>query len=392
MTVLEMLRRPRWGATSATPAGPPRPWLRPLLGGAAAAATTLLVMLVLVAGAGTLAAKAELDWGDAFGFGAASWLLAGGARLVADSVVIGFTPLLGFAALVLSAIAVGRRFLPRSGRRLLPYLGWIGGYAAVALLAALLTLAGSARPAWTSLAVPVLGVPALALAVIEGRRGRLDDLLHRLPRTLRRCVRPAVRTLLVALTCGMLLVLAAVLAHFGSVSEVYRLLDTGALGGGALTAAQVLAWPNLGIWALSLAAGPGYSLTEGTAVTLGGATGGVVPALPVFAASPGPGDFGWPALLLVVIPILLGAYAARRTLAEIPRLASGRVKLGGVATTVALVVVTLAALDVLAGGSLGVGRLRHVGVSAPALALALAAWMSLGAGLTLLRDWWRLRR
>lgn len=392
MTVLEMLRRPRAGATSAGAPAPPRPWLRPLLGGAAAAATTLAILLVLVAGAGTLAARAELDWGDAFGFGAASWLVAGGARLVADKVVVGFTPLLGFGALVFGALLPARQFLPRTGPRKLPYLAWIGGYAAVALLAVALSFAGSARPVWTSLAMPVLGVPALALVVAEARRGRLEDLAHRLPRTLRRCLRPALRATLAALAAGMLLVLAGVLARLGDIAEVYRLLETGAIGASALSAAQLLAWPNFGIWALALAAGPGYSLTEGTSVTLSGADTGLLPAVPVLAASPGPGDFGWPALLLVLVPVLVGAYAARRTLAEIPRLAGGRVKLTGVATTLLLVAVLIGALDVLGGGAFGVGRLRHVGTSALLLVPALLLPMAFGAALVVLRDWWRLRR
>ncbi len=390
MTVLSALRIPR---RSASPDGAAtRPWLRPLLGGAASAGGSLVIMLTLVGAAGSLAAHAELDWGDIFGTGSALWLLSGGARLSVDRVVVAATPLLALGLLLGAAYAGARRALPRTGGRRDPYLAFLGGYAAVALLAVALTYAGPVHARWWSLGMPVIGIPALGVLVSEARRGRLEDVAHRIPRTLRRSVRPTVRTAALALATGMAFVLAGVVVNWGHVHAVTSMLSPGLLGGAALAAGQVLFGPNLGLWALGFLSGPGFSLTEGTSVSVSGATTGLVPQIPVLAAAPGAGSFPWYVGLLLLVPVLLGAYAARLTLAEIPRLAGGRVKLVGVATTVVATALVLAVLDGLGGGSLGAGKLRDVGTSALGLALAAGTLMLLGAGLTVLRDWWKLRR
>lgn len=390
MTVLAALRRPR--ATPTTEGEPGRPWLWPALGGAAAAATTLVSVLAAVGAIGSLAAHASLDWGDIFGIGSAFWLLTGGARLSVDHVGVALTPLLGFALLVGAAVLGARRSLPRTGPRRVPYLAFLGGYAALALLAVALSFAGPLHPRWWSLGVPLLGVPGLGMAIAEVRRGRLEDVAHRIPRTLRRCLRPAVRTSGVALAVGMAFVLAGVTVNYGRVEAVTTTLRPGFAGGTALILAQLLAGPNLGLWALGFLSGPGFSLSEGTSVSLGGATTGLLPQIPVLAAAPGPGRFPWYLSLLLLVPVALGMYAARHTLAEIPRLAGGRVKMVGVATTVALTGVLVAALDILGGGCLGQGKLRSLGVSAPALAVSLGGLMLFGAVLVVIRDWWRLRR
>ena len=138
--------------------------------------------------------------------------------------------------------------------------------------------------------------------------------------------------------------------------------------------------------------GPGVTVTEGAQVTLGGADAGLLPLIPVFGALPGPVDFGWYVSLLVLIPVLIGGYAARRALLEIPRLASSRTKLASVAATIALTAVLVAGLDGLAGGSLGDGRLATVGPSAVSLFASLCLTLGVGAFAVLVRDWWRLRR
>lgn len=393
MTVLEMLRKPRPESPADESARPPvHPLVRPLVGGAATAAATLGIVLAVVGIAASLAHRADLHWGEIFGVGSALWLLTGGARLHVDQVIVAFTPLLGFALLLGGAVLGARRSLRGEGPRRDPYLAWLGGYAAVALLAIALTFAGPIRTVWWTVPVPLVGVPGLALALVEVRRGRLDDLVHRLPRWVRRCVRPIVQTSVLALVTGVLLVLISALGHWRDITAVTRTLTPGLTGGTALLLAQLLISPNLGLWALGFVAGPGFSIAEGTGVSLGGSSLGVLPQVPVLAAIPGPGHFGWWSRLLLLIPILFGAYAARRTLAEIPRLARGRVKFTAVAVTVVGSSVTLAAVDLLGGGSAGMERIRDIGVSAPALAFFMALLMGVGAAIVTLRDWLRLRR
>lgn len=378
--------------TTAEPETATRPWLSPLLGGAAAAACGLVLCLMAAGIVGALAARATTDWGNFFGVGASLWLVMGGGRLAADGVFLALTPLAGFGLLLWAAIRGARSTLPESGPTRIPYAAYLGGYAAVAAAGCGVALAGPATPVWWSLPLPVLGIPALALALAEGRRGRLDKLTRHIPRTVRRAVGPAWRTSLVLLALGMLGVLAAVALHLGSVGTLYRELDTGLLGALALTVGQLAALPNLGLWVLSALTGPGFAVTEGARVSLGSADTGVLPMIPVFGALPGGGDFGWYVRLLWLLPVFVGGYAARRTLAGIPRLASGRTKLGSVAVTVLLTSVFLGILDAIAGGSLGDGRLASVGPSALSLSLSLLVSLGIGAGVVVARDWWRLRR
>mgnify|MGYP000961368417 FL=1 len=138
--------------------------------------------------------------------------------------------------------------------------------------------------------------------------------------------------------------------------------------------------------------GPGFTVTQGAAVTLGGSDGGVLPLIPVLGAVPSQHDFPWFAWLLLLVPVVIGGYAARRTLAEIPRLASTRTKLLSVLATVALTSVLLALADAIAGGSLGDGRLASIGPSALSLTVSVSLTLGAGALAVVVADWWRLRR
>lgn len=369
-----------------------RPWVGALIAGASAAAIGLLAVLAVVGIVGSLAPKASSYWGDLFGAGAAFWLVMGGSRLAADGVFIALTPLLATAGLVWLAVRGARQGIPESGSRRYPYAAFLGGYAALALLAFVISLGGPARPVWWSVPLPALGIPLLALALHEVPRGRWEGVVRHMPRTLRRAVRPALRTTVVMLLTGMGLVLLAVTLRLGEIARLYAELGAGLLGGLALTFAQVLAWPNLGLWMTSFLAGPGFTITEGSSVGLGGADGGVLPLIPVLGALPGKGEFGWYVALLYLVPVVIGGYAARRALAEIPRLASARTKLASVAATVCLAAAFTALLDGLAGGSLGDGRLASLGPSAGALFVSLCIALGLGAFVVTARDWWRLRR
>ncbi|MFZ1374711.1 DUF6350 family protein [Nostocoides sp.] len=395
MQILELFRPATASSPTEAADGEPSvdaPWRAPLIGGASAASVSLLTVMVIVGIVGSLAARASSDWATIFGTGSAMWLMFGGARLAADGVFVAVTPLLGTAGLVWVALRSARRSLPDDGSRRIPYAAWLAGYGGVALAAVALASAGPAIPVWWSVPLPVLGVPALALGMAEVPRGRWEWLAHRVPRVLRRAVRPAVRTCIVLMATGMTLTLLAVAVRLGEVGRLYAELQPGFLGALALTGAQVLVWPNLGLWSISVLTGPGVTVTEGAQVTLGGADAGLLPLIPVFGALPGPVDFGWYVSLLVLIPVLIGGYAARRALLEIPRLASSRTKLASVAATIALTAVLVAGLDGLAGGSLGDGRLATVGPSAVSLFASLCLTLGVGAFAVLVRDWWRLRR
>ena len=382
------------GETAEAPAGAPLvpEWRAALQGGATAAGISLLAVLAIAGVAGPLAPRASIDWGATVGVGSALWLLVGGARLSADGATIAFTPLLGTALLVIVGLRVGRRSLPVRGPRRLPYAAWLGGWAGVVLVAALVTLPGPVHPIWWSLLGPGLVVPAAVLATIEAGRGRLDDLRDRLPAVVRDAARPALETALAFVGVGIALVLLAVVWHASEVSHLHGQLKPGLLGGALLVVGQLLALPNVGLWAVSLLNGPGYALSEGAYTSLDSSTSGLLPLIPLLGAQPQPGEFGWYAWLLLLVPILIGGYGAQRALARLPRLAELRKKAGVVAVSIVGAALLIGLVDGAAGGALGDGRLSSVG--APALSMAFMAMllMGIGASVVVLRDWWKFAR
>src|SRR5699024_11349339 len=131
-----------------------------------------------------------------------------------------------------------------------------------------------------------------------------------------------------------------------------------------LVLAQLLLLPNLGVWALSFAAGPGFSAADGASTTWSGAESEVLPMLPVLAAQPQPGGLPWVTHLLVVVPLLIGAFVARRALRRGPRLATTSTKAGVAAAAVAVTAVGGGPLDGGAGGAPGTARRADLGAAA----------------------------
>jgi hypothetical protein len=191
---------------------------------------------------------------------------------------------------------------------------------------------------------------------------------------------------------GSLLVVTAVVVRAGDVAELSR--ATGATGVGAvlLALAQVALLPNLALWAVSFAAGPGFSVLDGASTTWWGAAGGELPLVPVLAALPGPGDLPAWVAALVLVPVLVGAWVGHRALRRVPRLAPRRARLAAASWAAALTALAVGALDLLAGGPLGTYRLASVGAPAHWLTLALAVELTVGALAAVVVDGWRHRR
>src|SRR5699024_3881809 len=137
----------------------------------------------------------------------------------------------------------------------------------VGALAALLGLLGPAGPAVLSLVLPLVGIPVLALALAHGVPDRLADLWERAPVTVHRGVVPGLRGALLTVLAGVVLVLVATVVHLGRVVHVQSELGAGFFGGLLLVLIQLALLPNFGIWALSFAAGPGFSTTGGATTT-----------------------------------------------------------------------------------------------------------------------------
>jgi hypothetical protein len=191
-----------------------------------------------------------------------------------------------------------------------------------------------------------------------------------------------------ALSCALLA--ADLVIHWNLVIAVYEALDAGAMGGAALTIAQLGFLPNLAVFALAWTSGAGFAMGVGSQVGPLGTATGPLPSIPVFAAIPsGSLDYGFVAL---VVPVLAGVLAgwwflregenhfdewlsikvhARWFTATVSTLALG-VLIGAVSGLLA------GALAWLAGGSAGLGRLTEIGPDPLWMAVWLAAEVGIG--------------
>ena len=163
---------------------------------------------------------------------------------------------------------------------------------------------------------------------------------------------------------------------YAQVISLYEAVQSGILGGAALTVAQLAFIPNLVIWAASWFTGPGFALGEGSAVSPLGTDLGPLPAVPLLGALPA-GDIDL-AFAGILVPVLAGFLAAAIMR---PRLEGGGVDglLRLVATGLAMGGVggvVLGALAWVSSGSAGPGRLVEVG---PAW-LLVGCWAALEIG------------
>ena len=368
-----------------------RPELRAAAAGALTATASWVLPVLLVILGALAVPRASAGFGDALGSGSLLWLVLGGARLHLGAGTLALTPLLGAALLVLLARVGARRGLPEA-----PDLrvqgSWLAGYAAVGVVASLLGLFSPAGPVLVSLVLPLLVIPALGLAWAHGLPERPAYLWSRAPLSLRRGIIPGAKGALLLIAMGAVLVALATLINIGRVGHIHAALEAGFFGGLVLVLLQVALLPNLALWGLSFAAGPGFSTTGGAMTTWSGAEAGLLPMVPVLAAQPQPGGLPWITHLLVLLPIAAGVWLGRETLTRVPRLAATQTKLAAVAAAVVVAALTIAVIDSLAGGSMGAARLSHLGAPAVMLTLALAGELAVGAFAALARDWWVLRR
>lgn len=385
--MLELIR----SATTVDDGSRRRPGLLAAGTGAATAAVGLVVPLLLTILSALAVPRASAGVGDALGSGALLWLVLGGARLDVGEGTLALTPLVGVLLLVLLARWGARRGLPQAPEATVQ-AAWLGGYAGCGALAALLGLLTPVAPAVLSLLLPLLAVPALGLAWAHGLPDRLAEAWARAPVALHRGLVPGAKGALVTVVAGSLVVLVATVVHTGRVLHVHGELEAGFFGGLLLVLLQLALLPNLGIWAMSFAAGPGFSTAGGAMTTWSSAEAGVLPMVPALAVQPQPGGLPWVAHLLVLLPLALGVWLGREALSRVPRLAATQSKLAVIAVAVAVTALGVVLLDAVAGGSLGADRLSDLG--APALSLGPVLLLELGAGAlaVLAREWWVLRR
>lgn len=403
MSLLDRVRasvsRPDGGSPASRDAGGMPRWWRLVAPGVSAAGATWLTLALLALVVWVATPMSTAGFPDALVVASALWFVGTGTPVVVGGSVYGLVPL-GFWALAVWLAARGAEKtlgeLDDDGLRwsAVPTrqaaAGFVGGYAAVALAAGLICLAGSARPSfWAILTVPL--VPALGIALAVARRCRRGDapaelgpLLDRVPLWVRRGIAPGLLAAGVTLGCGLAVTLAVLAARIPEVVGLYGSIAPGIVGGIAVTLGQLLLLPNLAVWAVAWLAGPGFDVTAGSSITLSGAEPGLVPMLPVVGALPTEGQYPQWLLLALLLPVAIGALAAWRTCSRVARLSSWRTKLRSSLVAAAVATGVLAVVTFLSAGPAGDDRLRHIGPNPLLVVPALAAELAVGAALYVL--------
>ncbi|MFX0538237.1 DUF6350 family protein [Ornithinimicrobium sp. Y1847] len=262
------------------------------------------------------------------------------------------------------------------------------GYVVAGLLLAHTASFGLA-PVWLPSLVPgAVLVPLLALVLVWWGEHRRDDhptvdaglrwVRARTPVLVRRGVPAAVEVLVGLAVVCFLLVVGVLLVRGERVLSLYGALDAGIVGTVVLTVAQVLAIPNLMVWALSWLSGAG--LTVGTVhVGWTESTPGDLPLLPVLGALPEPGVLPPGLWAMAMVPLVAGGWLGYRAVGAASRLASWWTK-AQIALFGALVVgLSALVLGWLATGGLTPGLLGTIGVQPWLFAGLLTAEVAAGA-------------
>jgi hypothetical protein len=382
----------------AAPAAARPLWLSAGLAGLTGAGTVLLGCMALgLVGWFSSDAGTHGDTRDALRVGADAWLLGHGAHLelvgaTISAVPLGLTLFCAYVTFRLGRWATATSApedLAGTGLAAVVLAGLYGVVAVVtAVLASLPTAGLGAGRAF---------VGGFLVALLGGGAGLLFDapagawLRSRLPESLRAVVRGALASVLLVLAAGALLVVAALLLDLGEAANVLSRLHTDPAGGALYTVIVAGVAPNAALLGGAYLLGPGFAVGTGTLVSPTLVVLGPVPAFPLLAALPqqGPGP-AW-AAGLVAVPVLLGALAGALVVRRHPHpgyeTGAGRGLAGGV-----LGGVTISVLVSLAGGSVGPGRMSHLG--APFADVLMVATLALGVGglLGAVAATWRVRR
>ncbi|WP_205783876.1 DUF6350 family protein [Microbacterium sp. 10M-3C3] len=376
-------------------------------GGLAAALAPLTLLWAVGFGTGA-------DWGALWPTSATVWqfghLVPIGVELPGEYLAAaGIDPAAGTFALSLAPLGFAvftALFAARSGARAAragePLTGAVAGPVVFAAIAGVVAASGSAPlarvEAWQAVLFPALvyAVPAIlasgatAWIVGEGPAGRLRDRIGSahggwgdVPGLV---VRGSAVSVVGLVAVGALVVAVAVLARGAQIVGLFQAGNVDGIGVVVLALGQLAYVPTLIVWGVSFAAGPGFAVGTGTAVSPAGTQLGVVPGVPVLGAVP---DTLSPwLLLLALLPVAVGAVAgwvARSHVAARhpdheaygPRLAL----VGGITVVTAAVTALLA---LCARGGIGPGRLVDVGPEPGPVAFAVGIEVAIGAAILLL--------
>lgn len=380
---------------------------------AIAAAVGLVVLLAPLTLLWTLAFGVTADWGALWPLTGTLWQFGHGVPLDIDvtadvlratgiapdaaAFTLSVTPLAFLVFTLLFAARSGAR-AARAGAWL---LGALSGALTFGIIATGVALTSTLSAAQTAL-VPAILLPtavylvgavcgAVRIAWEDGDGGFLDrvhDVVDSwgdwgpVPSA---AVRGAAFALVGVTAVSALAVALMTLTRGGEVVALFQAARVDALGAGVITLGHLAYLPTIIVWAASWLAGPGFAVGVGTAVSPAGTQLGVVPGIPVLGLLPESTSM-W-MLIVILLPIGAGAFAgwavrSRLVWEGTPLGAGPRAAIAGGIGVLTAVVAALAAL--LAGGSMGPGRLAEAGPAVLPFALALGGEVLLGAAILLL--------
>lgn len=382
----------------------------PVLSGLIAAMVCLLSALGLAV-IPAIAAQAGSGGGmgllDAILLGLSALVLAHGGSLVLPAGTItgsitllplGLTALLAIVAGLAMRRAARSLLLVQDDGRLRPHALrdaatslalFVAVYAAgIGLLAAM---------ARTPLVQPVIAsavVSALLLALLGGAAGCLAALrrpahgsipavrlLDLIPSPWGALVRALGIALLGLLASGMLACTVMIAVRLSAISALFGQLAPGAVGGAVLTLLQLALLPLAAVWAVVVLLGGTVAIGTGTAISLGGTTTGVLPALPLLAIVPSPGASPWWFWLLALLPVAAIAAGAVR-LADGAAAAAPRERWILLLAYPVLLIAVILVLASLCAGRIGQEALAELGPQVGTLLLPLTIIVAVTSALT----------
>ncbi len=406
MTSLLVDRRDHTGAS---PKAPRSLVLTATLGGVLAALAPLLVC-VAVGIVGWFAADAGVHGEPRAGMrmGALAWLMAHGSGITVQGSAVAVVPLGLSVVCAWSMWRLGHRVGEgvsghgpdadriSDGERDLTVPMAVGlffaGYGVTAVVVA--TLAAGSD---TSLSVPrvvlwslVMTLVVAAPAIATGS-GRAAIWATWVPVG----VRAAGGTALAVLTSFLAVSAAAFLISLGfSIGEAATVMGQLHLGVGdgvVYALANVGFVPNAALFSGSFLLGPGFVVGGGTLVSPSIVVLGALPLFPLLAALPDAGTTASWLAAVVALPTLVAAVASARWQRRHPVLGWFESLLRGCGGGI-LAGIAFAVLASLAGGAVGPGRMRHLGVFVPdVLVHAITSFGIGGAVGALAMTWWQRR-
>jgi hypothetical protein len=208
---------------------------------------------------------------------------------------------------------------------------------------------------------------ALAAGGLGGARALApwSQLVRLLPPRQRSVVVAVAGVLAVLVTAGAALGAASLVVHLQEAEKLQRALGPSAVGLVLLLLLQLGYVPNVVIWGIAYAVGPGFAFGSATVVAPAGSALAQLPALPLLAVLP-PGQHpvmpGWLEPTVLALPYLAGGIGGLLLVRAAPVLTLDEAPVWGLVSGVVSGLV-LALLAAASGGPLGNGRLAAVGPS-----------------------------